>query len=482
MLNAISTIKPTPTWMSTEPSSPRLSERFMTVAFRSEELTGRGAAGHRRRVDRAAATLQVRPDVVRIRQERARQRRHRRNFVWIERAHEPRGDQNEQLGPFLPLGLALEQIADDRNLAEQRHRCHVGLRLVVDEAGDGERLTVAQLDLIRLHVRPEVSSLDFNNGIVLEGFRIPALTTRRDAESLEHDAVVEVERADFRTDMQPDEVAGNRRFEIQPDAKLLEQDRNRPGRALHDRYGEFTTSQEARLLAVVGDQIRLGQALEVSVGLQRLDQRAGVVLGIEQKQVQEVGEHETALVLVEVRRGELLRGAPPDPVLVAAGAVKNEVPSSINARRLTSANRTCSITCCESLAPGTCSMLRTFAFGAAARATSAARSMTAVDEARPDSTIASALTVTLIGSPGKSCRSCCSSAAIGCSITRSYCSRRSPPQTMRLIVPGALPSIRISRGRTTTASAMVGLVMAIRETSNSVVSTVDRPAVSVTFG
>jgi pilus assembly protein CpaC len=34
-------------------------------------------------------------------------------------------------------------------------------------------------DLIRLHVRPEVSSLDFNNGVLLEGFRIPALTTRR---------------------------------------------------------------------------------------------------------------------------------------------------------------------------------------------------------------------------------------------------------------------------------------------------------------
>jgi pilus assembly protein CpaC len=34
-------------------------------------------------------------------------------------------------------------------------------------------------DLIRLHVRPEVSSLDFNNGVVLQGFRIPALTTRR---------------------------------------------------------------------------------------------------------------------------------------------------------------------------------------------------------------------------------------------------------------------------------------------------------------
>ena len=34
-------------------------------------------------------------------------------------------------------------------------------------------------DLIRLHVRPEVSSLDFNNGVLLQGFRIPALTTRR---------------------------------------------------------------------------------------------------------------------------------------------------------------------------------------------------------------------------------------------------------------------------------------------------------------
>jgi pilus assembly protein CpaC len=34
-------------------------------------------------------------------------------------------------------------------------------------------------DVIRLQVRPEVSSLDFNNGITLEGFRIPALITRR---------------------------------------------------------------------------------------------------------------------------------------------------------------------------------------------------------------------------------------------------------------------------------------------------------------
>jgi len=34
-------------------------------------------------------------------------------------------------------------------------------------------------DFIRLKVRPEVSALDFANGISLSGFRVPALTTRR---------------------------------------------------------------------------------------------------------------------------------------------------------------------------------------------------------------------------------------------------------------------------------------------------------------
>jgi pilus assembly protein CpaC len=34
-------------------------------------------------------------------------------------------------------------------------------------------------DMIRLKVRPEVSMLDFTNGVTLSGFRIPALTTRR---------------------------------------------------------------------------------------------------------------------------------------------------------------------------------------------------------------------------------------------------------------------------------------------------------------
>jgi pilus assembly protein CpaC len=45
--------------------------------------------------------------------------------------------------------------------------------------------TVTATGRVRLKVRPEVSTLDFNNAIVLEGFRIPALTTRRTETELE---------------------------------------------------------------------------------------------------------------------------------------------------------------------------------------------------------------------------------------------------------------------------------------------------------
>ena len=39
--------------------------------------------------------------------------------------------------------------------------------------------TIVGSDLVKLKVAPEVSSLDFSNAITLEGFRVPAITTRR---------------------------------------------------------------------------------------------------------------------------------------------------------------------------------------------------------------------------------------------------------------------------------------------------------------
>ncbi|CAN5858172.1 hypothetical protein BH24ACI4_BH24ACI4_10640 [soil metagenome] len=51
--------------------------------------------------------------------------------------------------------------------------------------------TILGGDLINLKIRPEVSALDFNNAVVIEGFRVPALTTRR--------ADTEVELSDGQT-------------------------------------------------------------------------------------------------------------------------------------------------------------------------------------------------------------------------------------------------------------------------------------------
>jgi len=39
--------------------------------------------------------------------------------------------------------------------------------------------TIVGTDLVKLKVRPEVSSLDFANAVVLQGFRVPAISTRR---------------------------------------------------------------------------------------------------------------------------------------------------------------------------------------------------------------------------------------------------------------------------------------------------------------
>ena len=54
-------------------------------------------------------------------------------------------------------------------------------RIVFKEFGIRLNFTPTVLggDLINLKVKPEVSSLDFTNAIMLDGFRMPALTTRR---------------------------------------------------------------------------------------------------------------------------------------------------------------------------------------------------------------------------------------------------------------------------------------------------------------
>src|SRR5262249_23194641 len=174
----------------------------------------------------------------------------------------------------------------------------IQLSLVVDQARDREGLAVAQLHF---------------------GFGTPR-GERRDPEPLQQDAVVEVEGAHFGTDVQTNEVASDSRIEIQTNAEFLEEDGNRVRQAaVNDGNGEFASCEKACFLTVVGDEIRLREALEISGLFQRLQERADVVLRVEQEQIEEVTEDQ-AFLIVEVRCRKLLGRAAADPVLVPGDA------------------------------------------------------------------------------------------------------------------------------------------------------------------
>jgi pilus assembly protein CpaC len=77
-------------------------------------------------------------------------------------------------GGEIPIPVAQGSGA---NLAISVQFKEFGIRLGFTPVVDGDR--------IHLHVAPEVSSLDFTNAVVLQGFRIPALSTRRTETELE---------------------------------------------------------------------------------------------------------------------------------------------------------------------------------------------------------------------------------------------------------------------------------------------------------
>src|SRR5207237_2857821 len=128
----------------------------------------------------------------------------------------------------------------------------------------------------------------------------------------------------------PDHVSGDRRPERETHTDLLVDHADSAGQPLHNGNWNLTAGEETGLLAVVRDQRGLGEALEIAPRSERRDDGAHVVLRVEHEQVQKIAEREFALVLrvvgrrrsdalLEIRRGELLRGDAADPVLVSVG-------------------------------------------------------------------------------------------------------------------------------------------------------------------
>ena len=175
----------------------------------------------------------------------------RRNRVG--RVQDVRCYQDQQLGPLLPLAPALEERPQDRDVAEDGDLVDRLFDAAVEQAADGQRLAVGQLDL-RVHPpSPEARNQESGNG----------------------QAVGEVQRRHLWRHAQPDVAGiGDGRNEVQPNPELLPHDRDRVAvAALDSRKRELTAGQKRRFLAFARDEVRFRQASEVSGALEQPNDR-----------------------------------------------------------------------------------------------------------------------------------------------------------------------------------------------------------------
>src|SRR5271165_4237611 len=150
--------------------------------------------------------------------------------------------ENHQFRIALLRALAFEKITQDRNVAQARNLIPDVGDTIVNQAGDHEALSIAQLEL----------------GLSL------ASAQGRDGETRNRKRVGKIQRADLGSNREMNiAVRHDHRGEVELHAKLFERD-GHGGETLsrlHDGEGELTAGEETGLLAVDGDEIRLGQNL-----------------------------------------------------------------------------------------------------------------------------------------------------------------------------------------------------------------------------
>src|SRR5215831_3378754 len=186
--------------------------------------------------------------------------------------HELDGDKEQQLGLVVLEARAAEQRAQDRNVPEDGDLRDLLPHLVVDQAGDGEGLSVLEADVGRRLI----------------------LAQHGDRESCGDETLAEVEARDFGPDLEVDGVpVDDHRSEQDPDAELLELDGD-PVVLLRDRVRELTAGEKLGLAAAVGDQVRLRQRAE-QIPLREGANQHGVVARAR-------GQEEVAAREREVRR------------------------------------------------------------------------------------------------------------------------------------------------------------------------------------
>src|SRR6185437_2150808 len=231
------------------------------------------------------------------RQERLRKIEHFHLLVGRERAHQMRSNHNQQFVVAFLLAPALEQLAQNGNIAQAGNFIDGFDDRVIDQPGNRKTFAVFQ------HY--------FGFGA--------ALREGGDGEAFERNGIGVIERAHLRRNFQIDGAeCRNRRSEIQLHAERFELHRDHRGGCAsggrrRDRgIRERAAGEEARLFSIERDEVRLRQNLQQVILLQRLDGGADVQVRPEGEEVQQIRKVDAggraALDRAETRRVELLRG------------------------------------------------------------------------------------------------------------------------------------------------------------------------------
>ncbi len=194
----------------------------------------------------------------------ARVQRRRQHLAGCGGRDEMRRDEDDEIGLVLLVGRTAEQRAQHRHGADPGQLVDVLHVAGLQQAGDGEALSVTQLD----------------------GGAGVALGQRRDGGAGDGDRIGEVQFADRRLDPQIDGAARQHRgHEGEFHTKGLELDGHRRqsagrGGGRH-RHREFAAGQETGRVARQRDQVGLGQPADQALGFQRREQQVDAAAAIE---------------------------------------------------------------------------------------------------------------------------------------------------------------------------------------------------------
>src|SRR5580704_3223761 len=210
-----------------------------------------------------------------------------------------RRDHDHQLVLALVQAAALEQLAEDRDVADTGYLLELLGDAIVHQTGDRVTLSVGKIHF------------------GLEAIRCQS----GDDEPLQSQSVCEIQRANLGLDLQVDQPIGSQSWrEVQTHSELFELNgdackTSASARGLEDREGKLAAGQKAGVFAGFRHQVGFGEDLQYVLFLQGFDGGGEIDVRPEDENVEQIAETNPAanrrsrahtIAIGKLRRSELL--------------------------------------------------------------------------------------------------------------------------------------------------------------------------------